>query len=353
MSFAWPLALAAALLLPALGAVWWLTRRRRRRNAVVIPSVRAVRAAVSTQSRTRRWIPATLLALGIVAAALAVARPQTTVDVATSEATIMLAIDVSSSMCSTDVEPNRIEAAQEAAVEFVESQDESVAVGIVAFSSSASLVSEPTTDRDELIAAIEALTTSRGTAIGQSILTSIDAIAQIDPDVASTGVEVEADDADADEESYAAETIVVLTDGSNSSGVDPVTAAEVAAERGLRVYTIGFGTDEASAAVCNSTQVESGGMAMGGGGGGPSLTLDEDTLQEVADLTGGEYFAAEDASELTDVLTGLDEVVAVQQEQQDVGAWFAGAAGVLVTAAVGLSLWWSRPRSRTATARRA
>ncbi|WP_062202314.1 VWA domain-containing protein [Demequina salsinemoris] len=346
MSFAWPFALAALLLLPALVAVWWLTRRRRRRNAVVIPSVRAVRAAVATQSRARRWVPASLLALGIVAASAAVARPQTTVDVATSEATIMLAIDVSSSMCSTDVDPNRIEAAQEAAIEFVESQDESVAIGIVAFSSSASLVSEPTTDRDELIDAIGSLTTSRGTAIGQSILTSIDAIAQVDSDVASTGVEVTEDEDDSDDDSYAAETIVVLTDGTNSAGVEPVTAAEEAAARGLRVYTIGFGTDEASPAVCDSSQVDSGDMAMSGGGGGPSQTLDEATLQEVADLTGGEYFAAEDASELADVLTGLDEVVAVQQEQQDIGAWFAGAAGLLVTAAVGLSLWWSRSRVR-------
>ncbi|MDN4481960.1 VWA domain-containing protein [Demequina lignilytica] len=345
MSLAWPFALAALLAVPLLALVWLVMRRRRRRAAVRVSSLRLARAANGPSSRARTWVPAALLGVGMLLAGVAVARPQTTVDVATSESTMMLAIDVSSSMCTTDVDPNRLIAAQEAAVEFIEAQPEGTRIGIVAFSSIAGVVASPTSDKDDLIAAVDSLTTSRGTAIGQAILASIDAIASIDPDVAPTGVEVEATSTSADQEDdagYAAETIVVLTDGSNSTGVEPVTAAEEAAARGLRVYTIGFGTTESASSSCSAGQVDTSQLMGGGGGGGQ--TIDVATLQEVADLTGGEYFAADAADSLTEVLLDLPEVVDVQQEKVDVGNWFVlGAAGSAATG-VALSLWWGRTR---------
>ena len=189
---------------------------------------------------------------------------------------ILLAIDVSGSMCSTDVAPNRLTAASEAAREFVEAQDDGTRIGLVAFSGIAGLLVEPTTDKDALLDAIDTLQTARGTAIGLAILTSIDAIAEINPDVAADRRRPRRrrpPDAGGD---YQPDTIVVLTDGRNTQGVDPVTAAEQAAARRLRVYTIGFGTTEPAPMVCTPDQISgdaavrrrrAGGGGFGGGGG--------------------------------------------------------------------------------------
>ncbi|MFT4052703.1 MAG: VWA domain-containing protein [Microbacterium sp.] len=340
MSVEWPWVLAALPLAAVIVlAGWWLTRRRRR-DVVVVSTVAFARAAGDGGSWLRR-LPAVLLALALVVLGIAAARPQMLAPVASGDATVVLAMDVSGSMCSTDVEPNRLTAAQDAAIDFVTGQPADASLGLVTFSSFAALTVAPTTDTDELVTAIEGLTTSRGTAIGSAILAAIDAIAEVNPDVAPTGVEV---DADADVETQP-DTIIVLTDGANSEGVDPVTAAEQAAARGLRVYTIGFGTDDPGTAVCSADQVDSGTASSGGGGGGPSQEIDEDTLTQVAELTGGEYFRAEDAAQLEDVLgTQLDEVVTVTMKQTEVTVWFALAGTVLALAGLGGALWLRRPR---------
>ncbi|HEY0186154.1 MAG TPA: VWA domain-containing protein [Cellulomonas sp.] len=345
MSFAWPLALLVLLVVPAVLLAWWLLAHRRRQAAVRVTSIALVRSAVPARGRWTRRLPAALLVLALVVLSVGAARPQVQVPVAADGTTVILAFDVSSSMCSTDIDPNRLTVAKEAATEFVQQQAGTARIGLVAFSGTAGLVVPPTDDTDALVEAIDALTTSRGTAIGQAILASIDAIAEVDSSVAATGVEVEADE-DAD---YAAAAIVVLTDGANSQGVEPATAAEQAAARGVRVYTIGFGTDEAAASVCDASEVTSGsaGAAGGSGGGaGPSQTIDEATLTAVADATGGEYYRAENADQLGSALSDLPSTMSVVYEDQDVAAWFAAAGALLVLVAVGLSLWWSRPRVR-------
>ncbi len=342
MSVEWPWALAA---LPVAALVvltgWWATRRRRR-DAVVVSTVSFARAANGRGSWLRR-VPAALLALCLVALGIAAARPQMLAPVASGDATVVLAMDVSSSMCYTDVDPNRITAAQDAAVDFVRSQPTGASLGLVSFSSFAALTVAPTTDTDTVVSAIEDLRTSRGTAIGQAILAAIDAIAEVNPEVAPTGVEV---DPDADVQTQP-DTIIVLTDGANSEGVDPVTAAAEAAARGLRVYTIGFGTDDPGPSVCSADQVESGTATGGGasGGGGMNQQIDEDALTQVADLTGGEYFRAQDAAQLQDVLdTQLAGVVEVTLEETEVSAWFLLAAAVLAVAGLGGALWLRVPR---------
>ena len=347
MSLTWPWALAALLLFPLLLVFRWWSRRRRRRSAVVLPSVTLVRAALPGRSLWRRRIPIWLFAVGLVVLATGATRPQASVPVPANSTTIMLAIDSSGSMCSTDVEPNRLTAAQQAARDFVESQNDGTRIGLVTFSGNAGLLVPPTTDQAELIAAIDSLRTARGTAIGLAILASVDAIAEDNPDVPPTGVELEGT---AD---HLADTIVVLTDGRNTQGVDPTTAATQAAARGLRVYTIGFGTTEPSAMVCDRDQISGdaaiwgdgsrfGGGGFGGYGGRRFQQIDEETLKQVADMTGGEYYEAQDAAALTRVLRDLPSNIVLQNQDMEITVWFALAGALLIAAALALSQWWTR-----------
>jgi Ca-activated chloride channel homolog len=355
MSFAWPSALLALLAVPlVLGVAWW-SRRRRRRAAVRVTSAALVRAALPGRSRWRRRVPAALLVLGLAVLGVGAARPQATVAIPSSSTTILLAIDVSGSMCSTDVQPNRLTAAEKAAAEFITAQPGGARIGLVAFAGIAGVLVPPTDDTDALLAALQDLTTSRGTAIGQAILTSIDAIADIDPAVPPTGVDVTGDPGGT---AYAADVIVVLTDGANTQGVDPQTAAKQAAVRRLRVYTIGFGTTTPAPMVCDSSQLGDapGAGPFGGGGGGPfgggpfggggrnPLVADEAALRQVAATTGGQFYAAKDAGQLQSALADLPRAITVTHEHRDLAAWFAGIGGLLIAAAVALSLWWNRVR---------
>jgi Ca-activated chloride channel homolog len=349
MSFSWPWLLMSLLIIPIVVGVLWLLRRRRRRAAVRVTSIALVRAALPPRTRWTRLLPTLLLLLGFATLGIGAARPQATVPVASNSTTIMLAMDVSGSMCSTDVEPNRLTVAQQAAVSFIESQDGEIKIGLVAFAGVAGLQVPPTTDKDALIEAINNFTTARGTAIGSAILTSIDSIAAINPTVAPTGVDAET----AQRSGYAADVIVVLTDGANTQGVEPATAAESAAVRGLRVFTIGFGTTTPSRMSCTGRQA--GGWAgspgggpgggFGGGGGRNPRVIDEATLKAVAEITGGRYYKAESADQLQEALGDLPSQVTVAKKHVDIASWFAGAGGLLVAIALGLSLWWNRVRA--------
>ncbi len=348
MSLAWPWALAALLAGPVLLGIAWWSRRRKRRAAVRVTSIALVRTALPGRTSWRRRVPAALLVLGLLVLGVGAARPQASVAVPSSSTTILLALDVSRSMCSTDVEPNRLTAAQAAAADFIKAQPSHARIGLVAFAAAAGLIVPPTDDTDDLLTALKGLTTSRGTAIGQAILTSLDAIAEIDPSVSPTGVDVPAGSGPSD---YAASTIVVLTDGANTQGVEPSTAADMAAARGVRVYTIGFGTTEPAPSVCASSQLSDGdfGGGRGGGfGGGPGgrspLVADDDTLKQVAATTGGRFYKAQSADQLQGALSDLPRTITVTHEDKDLAAWFSGLGGLLIAAAVGLSLWWNRVR---------
>ncbi len=252
MSFAWPTALLARLVIPlVLGVARW-SRRRRRRAAVRVTSAALVRAALPGRTLWRRRIPVALLLLGLAVLTVGFARPQASVPVPSSSTTILLALDVSGSMCSSDMQPNRLTAAEKAAADFIKAQPGGARIGLVAFAGIAAVMVPPTTDTKALLAALPDLTTSRGTAIRQAIRTSIDAIAEIDPSVPPTGAEVPAGSADP---AYAADVIVVLTDGTNTQGVEPKTAAAAAAARKLRVYPIGFGTTTPAPMACDASQI--------------------------------------------------------------------------------------------------
>ena len=349
MSFSWPWALLAFLIFPLVFASWWLTRRSRRRAAVRVTSIALVRIAVPGQSRWRRRVPAALLSLGLAVLVVGAARPQATVPEASSSATIMLALDVSGSMCSTDVKPNRITAAEQSAGAFIKSQAGGPRIGIVVFSGTAVVLVPPTTNTQQLVSALGGITVGGATAIGEGILSSLDSIAQVDPSVAPTGATVKRNLG----AGYADDVIVVLTDGSNNRGVAPPVAAGEAAARGVRVFTIGYGTDTPAALSCSDTQFGGfggggGGFSGGGGGagsaGGNPFDADYAALMQISKSTGGTFYRAQDASQLSSALARLPAAFTIVHKHVDIAAAFAALGGLLIVVAVGLSLWWNRTR---------
>ena len=348
MPFSWPWALLALLVLPLVLAAWWLARRGRKRATVRVTSMALVRIAVPGRSRWRRRIPAVLLAVGLAVLAVGAARPQATVPVASSSATIMLAIDTSGSMCATDVLPNRITAAEQSAGAFIKSQAGGPRIGIVDFSGTAVVLVPPTTNTQQLLNALGGLMAGGATAIGEAILTSLDAIAQVDPAVAPTGATVKHNLG----AGYADDVVVVLTDGSSNRGVAPPVAAREAAARGVRVFTIGYGTSNPTQLACDSTQfggfgggIGGGGFGGGGGGGNP-FQADYSALMQISKTTGGTFYRAQDASQLSSALAKLPAAFTIVHKHVDIAAAFAALGGLLIAVAVALSLWWNRAVSR-------
>jgi len=285
----------------------------------------------------------------VVALVVALGRPAMVLSVPSNQTTIILAIDVSGSMCSTDILPTRLEAAESAAIAFVDAQNERTRIGIVAFSGFAAVTQPPTSDQKTLVDAIQSLTTGRRTAVGSGILASIDALAEVDPTIARSvlpgrpGTEPPPLLPGA----YAADIIVVLTDGASNAGPEPVDAARQAVDRGLRVYTIGFGSAEGGQfdPECRRQFLgnEPGGGLGGFGGGGAGgfrRGIDEDTLRQVADLTGGTYYPAESAAQLEQVFAGLPTTLITKREVVEVSAGFVGLGGLLAAIALLLGRLW-------------
>jgi Ca-activated chloride channel family protein len=357
VSFTWPWALLALLLIPILLLLAWWLRRRRRRAAIRVASIALVRAALPRHSSWVRRMPALILLVGIGVLAVGAARPQASVHVPSRSSTIMLALDVSGSMCSTDVDPNRITAAEKQASSFIDSLRGGPKVGLVTFAGTAGALVPPTDDTDELTKALSGLTTSRGTAIGQAIITSLDEISKVDPAVPPTGVNVPppASPPSPNGGGFAPDAIVLLTDGANTQGADPQLAARLAAGRHVRVFTIGFGTTNPAPLVCPGQQLDDGFGGFGGGfGGGPGggfdgrgsslLQIDEQTLQQIAKATGGTYHRAQSADQLKSALDALPSRFSLVKQNVDLASWFAAGGGLLVAVAVGLSLWLGRVR---------
>jgi len=352
MSLTWPLALLTIFVVPiVLGAYLWKLRRRRK-YAVRYSSVALLRSVLPKGSRLRRHLPVGLLLASLALLGFASSRPQVTRQVPIGRTSIILALDVSRSMCSTDVAPNRLAVAQAAARTFVQDQPEGTRIGIVVFSGFAQLAVPPTTDRKELIGAIDGLTTAIGTAIGSAILKGLDAIAEVNPNVAPVGDAPPATVGPPGAKGFVPDIVVLLTDGANTRGIKPLEAVPYAVERGVRVYTIGFGTTQPAAMVCSRTQLggaalggdggfNGGGFRGGGGQGGSPLVADEATLQAVADQTGGQHYTAQDTGQLRQVFADLPKDVELQKERVEITAVFAAIGALLAAAAVAASIRWS------------
>lgn len=358
MKFLWPWLLLLLLLVPLLIALYVWILRRRRKYAVRYSSLSLIRAALPKHTWWRQHLPFALFLIGVAFLSAAVARPVAEVEVPLSRTTIVLAIDISRSMCATDVPPNRLTVAQDAALAFVDEQADDTRIGIVAFAGLAEIVVPPTNDKDVLKDAIRNFTTSRGTAIGSATLKAIDAIAEVNEAVTPSGFVVGVDSEEPSlplvEDFYQPDIIVVLTDGANTRGPRPLDVALQAADRQVRVYTIGFGSNDPGQMVCTPAQLGSdlfdegfggGGGFFGGGGGGGFrrfLLLDEGTLQGMADITGGTYYRAEDAEQLYEVFVNLPTEIVLQKERLEISALFSILGAAFVAIAVWLSLVWHR-----------
>ena len=351
MSLLWPGFLYLLVLIPLAVAVYIWFLRRRRRFAVRYSSLSLVRGAAAKQSWLRRHFPFMLFLLALTSLVFALARPQATVVIPSNKATVILAVDVSLSMCSTDIPPNRLEVAKESALSFVHDNTSSRQVGIVAFAGFAELMQPPTTNINLLENAINYLTPGRRTAIGSAILRSLDAISAVDDRVAPTKLDSSTSPANPPRapKEYSPHIIVLLTDGASNAGPLPVIAAQQAAERGVRIYTIGFGTTNTSAPMNCGDGDPLGGFTFGGnggfggggfGGGGFHRDIDEGTLKQVADLTGGKYYSAESASQLRDIFRKLPTYVIATRETTEISVFFSAIAILLGIAALVLALLW-------------
>ena len=350
MSLLWPGFLYLFLLIPLAVGIYLLILRRRRRFAIRYSSLSLVREAAGKQSWLRKHLPFVLFLLALASLVLALTRPVATVLIPSNEATVILAMDVSLSMCSTDIEPNRLEVAKDAALSFVQDNSAGRQVGIVAFAGFAELIQEPTTDIRRLAAAIDILSPARRTAIGSAILRSIDAIAEVDDRVAPSELRQSTDPASpaVPEGEFLPHIIVLLTDGASNAGPLPLSAAEQAVERGIRVYTIGFGTTNNSSPMnCGDGDLFGFGGGFGspfggsfGGGGGFRREIDEETLTQIAEMTGGEYYVATSANELIDVFQNLPTYVVATRETTEISVLFTALAVLIAILAFVLALRW-------------
>jgi len=332
MSFQWPELLWLLLAIPLLIAFYFWLLRRKKKTAVRYASLGLLKEAMVGLS-WRRHVPPTLMLLALGVMIAAIARPTATVTLPSQHETVIMAMDVSGSMRATDVEPNRLVAAQNAAKAFIAQQPENVRIGIVAFAGTATVAQSPTRNREDLIAAIDRFQLQRATAIGSAIIVSL---ATIFP---NEGYDVSAFSYMSEKKpqkpanfkpvppgSYQSAVIILLTDGQRTTGPDSVMAARLAAERGVRIYTVGVGTPA--------------GATIGFEGWSMHVRLDEETLRSVADLTRGEYFYAGNAVELKRIYEQMRSRMVLETKKTEVTAFFAAAAAVLVVLAAGLSLAW-------------
>ncbi|MDF3010555.1 MAG: transporter ATP-binding protein [Burkholderiales bacterium] len=322
MTFQWPELLWLMLAVPALVAAYVMLLRKRRKLALQYASLSLVREANAIQS-IRRHIPPLLLLLALALMIAATARPSAVLTLPSQHETVILAMDVSGSMRATDVQPTRLAAAQAAAKAFVAEQSESVRIGVVAFAGTATVAQAP---RFQL---------QRATAIGSAIVVSLATLfpdAGIDLAALTYGGEGRKPVKPAPSfkpvppGSYASGAIVLLTDGQRTTGPDSIQMARLAAERGVRIYTVGVGTPK--------------GTIVGIEGWSMRVGLDEETLKAVADITRGEYFYAGTAVDLKKIYESLRSRLVLERKRTEVTALFAAAAALLVVVSAALSLAW-------------
>ena len=337
LTFIWPEMLWGLIALPLLVLLYVWLQRRRKKTTLRYASLRLVREALGKSIAWRRHLPPALMFVAIAALLLAAARPAAVITLPSQQETIVLAIDVSGSMRAADVLPDRMTAAKEAAKAFVAELPRSVRIAVVQFAGTAAVVQAPTLSRDDVVAAIERFQLQRGTALGSGIVLSLATLfpdAGIDLSQITGQREMPPGPNDKPKPaftpvppgSYPSAAIILLTDGQRTTGPDPLEAAKMAADRGVRIYTVGVGTKE--------------GETIGFEGWSMRVRLDEDTLKGIASMTRADYFYAGTAEDLKKVYQGLSTKLVVEKKETEISALFAALCALLVVLAASLSVWW-------------
>lgn len=334
MEFLWPFMLWLLLLVPVLIAAYIWAQRRRQRYALRYASLSLVKEALGKGPGFRRHIPPILFLLGLTVMIVALARPEAVVRIPSQEGLIILTLDTSGSMAADDLNPSRMDAAKAAANAFVERQPKSVRIGVVSFSDDAFVVQAPTNDQDAVLAAINRLYPQRGTAIGRGLQTSINAIFET-PDTTGPVTNPSGPQADASptpappvvpKGTFVPAIVVLLTDGENNLGPDPAEVAQKAADRGVRVYTVGIGSREGSVLHIQGRSIRT--------------RLDEDLLKQVAETANGAYFNATNEGDLQKIYENLGTRLVLKTEKTEVTAGLTGIAAALSILGGALSLLW-------------
>ena len=331
MSFIWPSLLFMLLTVPVLVLLYVWLQRRRYSFAARYGSLGLVHDSRGSGIGVRRHVPAMIFLAGITILLFSLARPQATMGVPKIEGTVMLTFDVSGSMAAADLQPTRMEAAKTAAREFVENQPAGISIGVVVFSDGGISVQPPTDNREETLTTIDRLVPRRGTSVGNGILVALNTIAVDagDPPILNTS-DLSQDPAvepvQAPQGWYPSSVIVLFTDGENNQEPDPAMAAEVAADLGVRVYTVGIGT-----AAGASIEVE--GMTI-------HTSLDETILQFIAGETGGMYYNAGDEQQLQRIYSDIEPKLSIKPEEIEMTSVFAGLGMIVFLIGGLLSLLW-------------
>ena len=340
MNFIWPHLLWLLLAIPLLVLLYLWLLRRRKKVTLRFASVALVKQAMGKGPGWRRHVPPALLLAAITVLLVAAARPTAVVKLPSQQETIILAMDVSGSMRATDVLPTRLVAAQEAAKAFIKELPRNVRIGVVSFAGTAAVVQPPTQNREDVVAAIDRFQLQRGTAIGSGMVLSL---ATLFPDAGidlsqitgarampgeklGKGDKAKEDVAPVPPGSYTSGAIILLTDGQRTTGPDPMEAAKMAADRGVKVYSVGIGTKD--------------GETIGFEGWSMRVRLDEETLKNISNMTRGEYFYAGTAADLKKVYQSLSTRLVVEKKETEVSALFAALGALLVVLAAGLSVAW-------------
>lgn len=324
MTFIWPWMLLTLLLLPIFVAVYLRLLRKRQRETVALGPLREMQNRSGAKAGWRRHIPALFFFLALAFLLFGLSRPELFVDLPRIEGTVILAFDVSNSMNADDLEPTRIDAAKTAAVSFVENQPGTIKIGVVAFSGGGLVVQPPTDDQAAVLATIERLSPQGGTSLGQGIFSALNAITgdaiPVDPEALEDG------ETTFDIGHYPSAVVLLLTDGENTEQPDPLQIAQLAADAGVRIFPVGIGSEEGAMLEIDGYNIMS--------------RLDEVPLQDIAKLTNGAYYRAENAESLRDIYENVDLQLTISGEKMEVTAIFAGSGLLLLMLGMALTLFW-------------
>jgi Ca-activated chloride channel family protein len=324
MTFIWPWMLLTLLLLPIFVLVYLRLLQKRREASSALGSLGAAQNSTGSHLRRRRHIPPLFFFLALALLLFSLARPQLFVDLPRVEGTVILAFDISNSMNADDLQPARIEVAKTAAVSFVENQPSTIKIGVVAFSGGGLVVQPPTADKAAVLATIERLTPQGGTSLGQGIFSALNA-------VTGEAIPVDLEALEEDQQTfdlgyYPSAVVLLLTDGENTELPDPLQIAQLAADAGVRIYPVGIGSAEGALLEIEGYNIMS--------------RLDEGTLQEIARLTNGAYYRAEDEASLQEIYENVDLQLTISGEKMEVTAIFAGVSLLLLLIGTALTLFW-------------